>query len=64
MYTLQVPKLHCGACAGRVTRAITSVDPAAHVRTDVPAQRVTVETSLPLADIQAALDRIGYPAAV
>ncbi len=62
MYTLQVPKLHCGACAGRVTRAINSVDPAAEVRTDIPAHEVAVETTLPLADIRAALEKIGYPA--
>lgn len=63
MYKLQVPKLHCDACAGRVTRAITGVDPAASVRTDIPAHEVAVETTVPLAEIRAVLEKIGYPAA-
>ncbi|MGD9507029.1 MAG: heavy-metal-associated domain-containing protein [Geminicoccaceae bacterium] len=63
MYRLQVPKLHCEGCAGRVTRAITSVDPAARVRTDIPAHEVAVETSVPLAEIRAVLEKIGYPVA-
>lgn len=62
MYRLQVPKLHCDSCAGRVTRAVTSVDPAASVKADLDSREITVETKAELRDIRAALERIGYPA--
>lgn len=63
MYRLQVPRLHCDGCAGRVTRAVTGVDPAASVQADLVRREISVETSADLADIRAALERIGYPAA-
>lgn len=63
MYRLQVPKLHCGGCAGRVTRAVTSVDPKAQVQTDLATREISVETTAELGEIRAALERIGYPAA-
>ncbi|MGE0457510.1 MAG: heavy-metal-associated domain-containing protein [Bauldia sp.] len=62
MYKLQVPNLHCNNCAGRVTRAIASVDPTATVQTDIPHREISVETTAAVADIRAALDRIGYAA--
>lgn len=62
MYKLQVPKLHCDNCAGRVARAVTGVDPAASMKIDIPNREISVETTAALDEIRAALNRIGYPA--
>ena len=61
MYRLQVPKLHCDNCAGRVRRAVVGVDPTASVEADLTHREITVETSAHLDDIKAALEKIGYP---
>ena len=63
MYQLHVPKMHCGGCAGRVTRAVAGVDPSALVKADLATREISVETKAELSEIREALDRIGYPAA-
>ncbi|MGV8838837.1 MAG: heavy-metal-associated domain-containing protein [Bauldia sp.] len=62
MYRLQVPKLHCDNCAGRVSRAVTGVDPGASVKADLINREISVESTADLSEIRAALERIGYPA--
>lgn len=61
MLRLQVPDMNCGNCAGRVTRAIHSVDAAATVRPDVAARAVAIETTATEESIRAALAHAGYP---
>lgn len=62
MQHFRVPKLHCDACVGRVTRAVASVDPNASVTADIAAREISVETLADAADIQAVLEKAGYPA--
>ncbi len=62
MYRLQVPKLHCGGCAGRVTRAIHGVDPTAPVIPDLERREIAIETSAHEPAVRAALEKAGYPA--
>ena len=61
MYRLQVPRLHCDNCAGRVTRAIQGVDPDALVLPDIEKRVITVETSADEPAVRAALEKAGYP---
>ena len=62
MITLQVPNISCGHCARSVTEAIHELDPAATVSVDVPAKRVSFDTSAPLDQVFAKLAGAGYPA--
>ncbi len=63
MLHLHVPKMHCGNCAGRVTRAVHTVDPGATVRPDLSTRDITVATTADEAAIRTALEKAGYPAA-
>ena len=43
MIAFEVADMTCGHCAGRITRAVHEVDPAAQVRVDLKRSRVEVE---------------------
>ena len=62
MLRLQIPKMHCDNCAGRVTRAIQTVDQGATVSPDLSTRNITVATSADEDAIRAALAKAGYPA--
>lgn len=59
----QVEKMTCSKCAGRVTKAIQSVESAAQVNIDLPSGKVEVEPSPadPVA-IAKLITEAGYPA--
>lgn len=60
----RIDNMTCGGCVRGVTKAIQSIDPQAEVSADVPARFVEVRTDRPAAEIAAALDKAGFPAAV
>lgn len=63
MIELTLPDISCGHCARTVTQTVQALDPAAQVQVDLPTHRVRIETTLPAADVEAALAEQGYPAA-
>lgn len=62
MYEFDIPDMTCGHCAGTVTAAIKSADPAAVANIDLTKRKATVETAVDPNTIGAALDDAGYPA--
>jgi copper chaperone len=57
-----VEKIHCDACARRVTNAVLKVAPTAKVAVDVKSGRVTVDAADVPAGIAEAITAAGYPA--
>lgn len=64
MFEFQVEKMTCGGCAGRVKRAVLSLDAAAAVEIDVRTKRVQVRSAADLDELKAAISDAGYPVAV
>ncbi|MFN3945256.1 MAG: heavy-metal-associated domain-containing protein [Allosphingosinicella sp.] len=60
----RIDNMTCGGCARGVTKAVQSIDPQAEVSADVPARLLEVRSERPAAEIAAALDKAGFPAAV
>lgn len=58
---LHIEDMTCGGCAGKVVKAIHSVDPNAQVITDPPTRSVQVTSSAARALLEAALCQAGYP---
>jgi copper chaperone len=58
-----IPAMSCGHCVKAITQALTQLDSAATVSVDLPAKKVTVQTSQPQEKVAAALAEAGYPAA-
>lgn len=58
-----LPDMTCGHCVKAVTAALQAVDPAAAVHTDLGAQRVQVDSAVPVEALVAALTEAGYPPA-
>ncbi|WP_304528617.1 heavy metal translocating P-type ATPase [Pollutimonas subterranea] len=56
-----IEDMTCGGCAGKVVKAIHSVDPNAQVITDPPTRSVQVTSSATSAQLEAALHQAGYP---
>jgi copper chaperone len=57
-----VPAMSCGHCAGTITQALKSLDPAAQVNVDLAAKKVVVQTSQDRQTVATALAEAGYPA--
>lgn len=62
--TFAVDDMHCQSCAKRVSDAVRTVAPAAEVKVDVPAGRVTVDGAGDPAPILRAIADAGYEARV
>lgn len=62
MLELNVEGMSCGHCAGRVSKAITGVDPAAKVEVDLAAKVVRVESGASPQQLAEAVTEAGYPA--
>lgn len=62
MLKLNVPDMTCGHCASTVTKVVKSVDAAAEITIDLPAQTVTIASAADAAKFTAAMDAAGYPA--
>jgi len=56
-----IPAMSCGHCAGAVTQAVKSLDPAAQVNVDLAAKKVVVQSSQERQTVAAALAEAGYP---
>lgn len=63
MIELTLPDMSCGHCVATVQKTLLQLDPQARVQVDLPAHRVTVETSQSEAQVRAVLAEEGYPAA-
>jgi copper chaperone len=61
--TFTVTGMTCGHCEKAVTQAIHSVDPQAQVHIDRAANKVTVESEQPHAEIASAIAEEGYAVA-
>lgn len=62
MFELNVEGMSCGHCAGRVSKAITEVDPSAQVNVDVGTGVVRVTSTATPQQLAAAVTEAGYPA--
>lgn len=63
MYELTIPAMSCDHCKGAITKATLALDPGATLHFDLTAHKASVETTQPLAGLEAALAAIGYPVA-
>ena len=63
MYQFNVPTMVCSACATAITQAIHQQDPQAKVTIAVESQQVQVNSSLPTATIQQAIEAAGHDVA-
>ena len=64
MLRLKIEGMHCGGCAGSVTRAIQSQDPLAQIRVDRAARTVEADTEVAAGLIVSAIKAAGYSAAL
>ncbi|WP_019142698.1 heavy-metal-associated domain-containing protein [Noviherbaspirillum massiliense] len=64
MYVLQVERMKCGGCAGRVTKAVQAIDNAAKVDVDLANKSVRVDSQANVEAIVSAIATTGYPATV
>ena len=62
MFELNVEGMTCGHCAGRVSKAIADVDPAAQVQVDLGAKKVRVTSKASPQELADAVTEAGYPA--
>ena len=60
MAPIKVEGMSCGHCAASVTKAITSIDPAAKVHVDLAAGEVRVDTAADELQVREAIRRAGY----
>ena len=58
----KVPDMSCGHCAGVITKTVQALDAHATVSIDLPAKKVTLQTTQDRATVAAALAEAGYPA--
>lgn len=58
----KVPDMSCGHCAGVITKTVQALDANATVSVDLPAKKVTLQTTQDRATVAAALAEAGYPA--
>lgn len=57
---LKVNDMSCGGCANSITRAVTSVDPAAKVDIDVATKIVKIDSVLTSERLVAVIEAAGY----
>lgn len=62
MTRLSIPDMSCGHCAGVITKTVKALDPDAQLTFDMAQHAIELQTQVPLATVQAALDDAGYPA--
>lgn len=56
-----IPAMSCGHCVKAITEALAQLDPNAKVSVDLPAKKVTLDTTQDRATVAAALTEAGYP---
>ena len=57
-----IAAMSCGHCAGAITQAVKSLDPAAQVSVDLAAKKVVVQSAQDRQAVAAVLAEAGYPA--
>lgn len=62
MVRLNIEDMHCGCCAGSVTRAIQSQDPRAQIRINRAARTVEADTEVEAGLIMIAIKDVGFSA--
>ena len=55
-----VPDMSCGGCANAITRAVTSLDPAAKLEVDVSVKIVKVTSTLAAGRLIEAIETAGF----
>ncbi|GAB5601715.1 hypothetical protein FJNA_02390 [Thermus sp. FJN-A] len=60
-YRIKVPGIHCAGCIRAVETALSRVEGVEKVRVDYLRKEVHVVGEALLAELLAALDRVGYP---
>ncbi|MFM0228362.1 heavy-metal-associated domain-containing protein [Paraburkholderia dipogonis] len=55
-----IPDMSCGGCASAITRAVTSLDPAAKLEVDVPVKIVKVTSALAAEQLIEAIEAAGF----
>ena len=56
-----VPDMSCGHCVGAITKVIQQIDVDAKISIDLPAKKVSVETTQERQTVADALAEAGYP---
>lgn len=64
MTTFIVNNMTCGSCARHITQAVKALDPTATLAIDLPARRVTIESSKPTDELIAAISAMDYDVAL
>ncbi|MFG6448791.1 heavy-metal-associated domain-containing protein [Roseateles sp. BYS180W] len=59
-----LPDLSCGHCAASVREAVAALDAQAQVSVDLASKTVQIDSTVPPAQMQAALTEAGFPPAV
>ncbi|MCB5175823.1 MULTISPECIES: heavy-metal-associated domain-containing protein [Microvirga] len=62
MHRFHVPGMKCGGCLGAVTRAIRSIDPAAHIEGNLDTREIDVSSEATESALLTTLSQAGYPA--
>jgi copper chaperone len=60
MTEFTLPDMHCGGCAGKVTRVLQSTDPACTVEIDLPHHQVRVQSDTDRQLLAEALTAAGF----
>lgn len=60
MISMKVHGIHCGACAGKVKRAVNELDKSAHIQIDVKSGQVEVQSTHPAEEIVKIIKTLGY----
>lgn len=56
-----IPDMSCGHCASSITQALKQLDASASISIDLPAKKITVQTTENRQTVAAALTEAGYP---
>ncbi len=64
MTTLLVKTMTCGSCARHITQAVKALDPDAQLTIDIPARKVSIDSTQPVGDLVKAIEAVDYEVAV
>ena len=56
-----IPDMSCGHCANAITQALKQLDASARISIDLPAKKVTVQTTEDRQAVADVLTEAGYP---
>lgn len=64
MTTLLVKNMTCGSCARHITQAVKALDPDAQLTIDIPARKVSIDSTQSVGDLVKAIEAVDYEVAV